>query len=143
MGCLTGWSPNFKALSMSSSISTISMNLKHKYVDYAFSVINIYNPYSDRIPFWEDLKNEGIFNDPFTVMRGDLNFTLSLREVWGPISKRGSTTWIFSIFSQICKSNGCGTSEAHPDMEKFSNRRDEVVKRLDRFLFHNFFWRRV
>jgi hypothetical protein len=59
---------------------------KHKYVDYAFSVINIYNPKTDRIPFWKSLKS-GVFNDPLMIIRGDLNFTLSLRQVWGPHPK--------------------------------------------------------
>jgi len=50
-GLFTGWSPTFKALSSSSSISSISLNLKHKDVDYTFFVINIYGPYIDSIPF--------------------------------------------------------------------------------------------
>jgi hypothetical protein len=97
-GLLTGWSLTFKALSSSSTHSTISVNLKHKYVDFAFSVINIYGPYSERIPFWEDLKNEGIFNDPLSVIGGDLNFTLSLREVWGPSPKEDRQRGFFLSF---------------------------------------------
>jgi hypothetical protein len=69
-GIPRGWSSAFKTLSTSSLISTIYVKLKHKDVDFSISVINIYDPYSDIIPFWEDLKDEGIFNDPFTSSEG-------------------------------------------------------------------------
>jgi hypothetical protein len=80
-GLLIGWSPNFQALSSSVVRTSISVNLKHKNSDLAFTVVNIYGPYSDRASFWEDLVSAGIFRDPLLVAGGDLNFTLSLWEV--------------------------------------------------------------
>jgi hypothetical protein len=99
------------------------VNLKHKDVDYAFSVINIYDPYSDRIPFWENLKNEGLFNDPLTVIDGDLNFTLSLREVWGPHPKEDRQQGFFLSFLESVNLMDVEPSEALTDVEKFPNRK--------------------
>jgi hypothetical protein len=82
-GLLTGWSPNFKASSSSSFRSSISVKLKRKDNDFSFTIVNIYGPYAAKIPFWEDLKVAGAFRDPLTMVGGDLNFTLSVREVWG------------------------------------------------------------
>jgi hypothetical protein len=45
--------------------------------------INIYGPYSNQNPFWEDLLIAGVLSKPLTIIGGDLNFTISLREVWG------------------------------------------------------------
>jgi hypothetical protein len=75
--------PEFEALSSSFDRSTIMVSLRHKDCDFSFSSINIYGPYSDRVPFWETLVVTNVFKDPLTIVGGDLNFTLSLREIWG------------------------------------------------------------
>jgi hypothetical protein len=69
-GVLIGWSPYFKAPSSVSYRSTISVSLKHKDCDFASSVVNVYDPYFDRVPFWEDLKTTGAFHVPFTIVGG-------------------------------------------------------------------------
>jgi len=43
----------------------------------------VYGPYADIIPFSEELVNACAMSDPLTLVGDDLNFTLSLREVWG------------------------------------------------------------
>jgi len=68
------------------------------YLDFAFSVINIYGLYSNIIPFWEDLRAAGIFSDPLSVIEGDLNLTLSLRKVWGPSPKENRQRGFFLSF---------------------------------------------
>jgi hypothetical protein len=75
--------PNMQILSSSSYHSALSVKLIVKDVGLSFSILNIYGSYDDRIPFWEELANAGAFNDPLTLVGGDLNFTLSHREVWG------------------------------------------------------------
>jgi hypothetical protein len=73
------WSTTCKALLSSSFCNAISVKLMVKNVGFSFSVVNIYDPYIDRVPYWEDLANAGALNDPLNLVGGDLNFTLSHR----------------------------------------------------------------
>jgi hypothetical protein len=57
------------------------MEIKNKDLYLAFSVVNIYGSYFDCTPFWEKLIYAGVLLDPHLIVGGDLNFTLSLREV--------------------------------------------------------------
>lgn len=95
-GLITGWSPDFRA-SFSSYRSSISVKLRHKDNNFFFSIINIYEPYANRVPFWEDLKDASAFRDPLTVVGGDLNFTLSSREVWGESSREDRQKRVLSF----------------------------------------------
>jgi len=36
-----------------------------------------------RVPFWSEVNNSGFLDDPNVILGGELNFTLSLWEVWG------------------------------------------------------------
>jgi hypothetical protein len=36
-----------------------------------------------RVPFWSEVNNSGFLDAPNVILGGDLNFTLSLWEVWG------------------------------------------------------------
>jgi hypothetical protein len=92
-GLLLGWSPYFKALHSLSHRLSISIKLKHKNDYFSFTAINY-----ETIPFWEELSSIGVFHDPIMVIGGDLNFTLSLREVWGP-NPREDLDWLLSLFS--------------------------------------------
>jgi hypothetical protein len=82
-GLITGWSPEFMAQISTCFRSAIAVCLKHKNSDKTLNFVNIYGPYANRIPFWEELSSAGALSRPFSIIGGDLNFTLSLREVWG------------------------------------------------------------
>jgi exonuclease III len=120
-GLLSGWSSDFKALSSSSALSSISVKLKHKDYDFSFTAINIYGPYSDRVQFWENLKSAGVFSDPLTVIGGDLNFTLSLREVWGSNPREDRHKGFFPFFHGGRKPGRLRACKTLPYLEKLSN----------------------
>jgi hypothetical protein len=82
-GIITGWSLDFMAINSSVHGSTIAVSLKHKNMDKILNFINIYGPYTNRIMFWEDIIHAGVLSKPQSIIRGDFNFTVSLREVWG------------------------------------------------------------
>jgi hypothetical protein len=48
----------------------------------SFRIINLYGAYANIIPFYTDLNNSGFISAQNIIIRGDLNFTLSLEEVW-------------------------------------------------------------
>jgi hypothetical protein len=86
-GLIMGWGSALKSPLLILLSFTISINLMIKDFGFYFSVLNVYGPYADRIPFWEDLASAGEFIDPLLVVGNDLNFTLSHREIWGESSK--------------------------------------------------------
>jgi hypothetical protein len=60
------------------------MKLEYKDLGFSFDILNVYGPYLDRITYWEQLAVSEALSDPLLLINGDLNVTLSLREVWGP-----------------------------------------------------------
>jgi hypothetical protein len=66
-GLIMGWGSTCKSLSSSSFHSSTSIKLMIKDFRFSFSVLNIYGPYADRIPFWEDLAYVGAFIDPLFI----------------------------------------------------------------------------
>lgn len=138
-GHLTGWSLDFKAVSTSSVRSSIAVKLKYKNNDFSFSVINIYGPYADRISFWEELKSVDIFSDPLCVIEGDVNFTLSLRQVWGSNPREEQQRGLFLSFIEEAKLVDIEPVKLSPTWRNYRTGRDEVAKRTDRFLVSEFF----
>jgi hypothetical protein len=54
------------------------VKLDYKYLGVSLSIVNVYGPYSERIPFWEKPGSFGVLGDPLLLLGGgDLNFTLS------------------------------------------------------------------
>jgi len=76
--------PNCSMISSSflSSVILQKLNIKDSYYDLL--VLNVYSTYIDQISFWEGLVSIGTLTDPNTILGNELNFTTSLREVWGP-----------------------------------------------------------
>jgi hypothetical protein len=50
-------------------------------------LINCYCPYGDIHELWDTIKRDGLLKDNNLILGGDLNFTISNREVWGPHSR--------------------------------------------------------
>jgi hypothetical protein len=133
-GLISGWSPDFQALSSSSVRNSISISLKHKKSDFVFFVVNIYGSYSDHISFWEELSNAGTFFIPNLVIGGDLNFTLSLREVWGSNPREDRKKSFFLSFMEENKLVDLELTKLSPTWRNFRTGNEEVAKRLDHFL---------
>ena len=50
-------------------------------------VFNIYGPFINRIPFWDNIFQLELFFGDLVVIGGDLNFSLEQAEVWGPYAR--------------------------------------------------------
>jgi len=82
-GLITAWSLRFKAISSSQIPSGIIIDVVDNYLNCPFRIINLYGPYENKINFWNGVTNLGVLNSHNIILGGDLNFTLSLKEVWG------------------------------------------------------------
>jgi hypothetical protein len=102
--------------------------------DQTISIINFYGPYSQRQAFWDRVSQEGVLSSPSVILGGDLNFTLSVVEVWGagncmdPLSDYFGSLFLDSKLVDILPNKLLPT---------WSNGREGsagIAKRLDRFL---------
>ena len=75
---------NVKVLNIWGMESVLGMTFKAlEHVDI-FNVVNIYGPYLNMIPFWDNLFNNSLLRGELVIIRGYLNFSLGQDEVWGP-----------------------------------------------------------
>jgi hypothetical protein len=61
----------------------IVVELEDRNLNSIFRVINVCGPYTKITPFWEGLCASSVVEVSNIILGGDLNFTLSIREVWG------------------------------------------------------------
>jgi hypothetical protein len=59
------------------------VNLEFKNLGFSLNIINFYAPYLERIHFLENMVASRMLGEAHILLGGILNFTLSLREVWG------------------------------------------------------------
>jgi hypothetical protein len=98
------------------SSSRLMMEFWDPLLKFSFKVINLYRPYSERISFWDSLAHSGVFLGDNVVLGGDLNFTVSSKEIWG--GKPDETTPLKIL--QTWRNGRKG--------------KDLIAKRLDHFL---------
>jgi hypothetical protein len=72
--------------------------LEVKELDIVTIILNIYDPYVERIPFWESLVEVGALIDPHILISGDLNITIFLWEVWGKNLRKVPQSGFFFAF---------------------------------------------
>jgi hypothetical protein len=64
-------------------------------LNLGFKVVNLYGPYAERIPFWENLSDSGVMSFSNIILGVDLHFTTSIIEVWGAHPKGKCSRRIF------------------------------------------------
>jgi hypothetical protein len=100
----------------------------------AFTVINIYGPYQDRLLFWERLFNKSWWNNPGLIVGGDLNFTIGEAEIWG---ENAQVDELSDFFKQALARVGVTDIPSPKFFPTWRNHRtgeSYIAKRLDRFL---------
>lgn len=96
-------------------------------------VINCYGPYKHREEFWLQILEDGFIFDPFVILGGYFNFTMSNREIWGP---RARPDPMASLFKHILDSNHLVDVEPLQFLPTCTNGSVGdmfIAKRLDRF----------
>ena len=86
-GLAMGWNTRMvKALNIWGLDSVLGMTLQGLDQGAPMDVFNIYGPYLNHIPFWENIFNLDMFRGDMVIIGGDLDFSLGQAEVWGPFS---------------------------------------------------------
>lgn len=103
-------------------------------LDRAFTVVNIYGLYQERLIFWEGIFSMAWWNSSDLIVGGDLNFSLGEAEIWG---ESAHVDELFDYFRQALCQVGVSDIPSPKLLPTWSNRRVGVryiAKRLDRFL---------
>jgi hypothetical protein len=82
-GLLVGWNPTKAELYACGTSAGIFLEGRFKHSAEKVKLLNFYAPYKDRERFWQPIIDSGLLAEQGLIVGGDLNFTLSTREVWG------------------------------------------------------------
>jgi len=134
-GLAVGWKNScLKLVDSWGMDSVLCVDLMSADLGFTIKVINVYGPYHNRVPFWDELTGNPLLSGDSLVIGGDLNFSLGQNEVWGPhahvdslagyfVQKLAAKGWLDIDpikLKPTWKNNRCGESR--------------VAKRIDRFL---------
>ena len=97
-------------------------------------VFNIYGPYINRPPFWDNIFSMDLFSGDLVVIGGDLNFSLGQAEVWGPFARPDPLSGYFT--QKFIEKNWLDIELVKQKPTWHNNRCGDgrVAKSLDRFL---------
>jgi len=138
-GLLSGWNPCIGQLETFQSALGIFLEGRVSSLPDSVTLLNCDGPYKERLSFWQLAENTGVLEEESLIVGGDLNLTLSTREVWGVISRLDPLAdYFFGLFDAV------GLVDVIPKQlgPTWRNGRvggDGVSKRLDRFLINNHF----
>lgn len=133
-GLLTGWNPSFIEFCVFGTDAGIFMEGRLKKSKDSVKLLNCHASYKDRESFWNQLLDSGLLGEENLIIVGDLNFTLSTREVWG---EQAQIDPMANFFSNTLQSTGL--IDLHPSVMSPAwwigmSGSSGISKRLDRFV---------
>ena len=102
--------------------------------NHSIQILNCYGRYLDRQSFWEVVEKENFLKDNNLVVVGDLNLTLSMREVWSSSERFDPLS---SFFIDIFRNQNPMDVQLVVLGLTWTNKRigyEGIAKRSDRFL---------
>ena len=134
-GLAVGWKlSTAKLLNSWGRDSVLGVELLSVDLGTQLSVINVYGPYLNRVPFWDSLLQDPFIGGDSVVVGGDLNFSLGQTEIWGPHAQADPQAGFF--LQKLVEKNLLDVEPIKLKPTWRNNRGGEarVAKRMDRFL---------
>ena len=134
-GLAVGWNNRRVKLNNAwGSEGVLGVEIFSEELGMSLSVVNVYGPYINRVPFWDSLLQNPLVSGDSVVLGGDFNFSLGHNEVWGPHAQVDS---LAGYFVQKLVEKGLLDIEPVKIKPTWRNNRSgeaRVAKRIDRFL---------
>jgi exonuclease III len=133
-GLLTGWNPTYAEFCAFGTTTCIFLEGRLKHSEDTVKLLNCYAPYKDREALWQQISDSGLLREDNLIVGGDLNFTLSAREVWGNLARIDP---LAEYFSNILLNSGLVDVQPTLLSPTWRNGRAGIAgisKRLDHFL---------
>jgi exonuclease III len=103
-GLAMGWNTRtIKILNSRGFDSGIGINISMEDMGRCFTVLNVYGPTQDHIPFWENLLNKSFLKNEDLILVGILNYSLGMAESWG---QRAHPNSLSDFFNHIMGDKG-------------------------------------
>lgn len=135
-GLLVSWDPNsfdlVPYLTCGGMLLT-SIDLESK---RQISLLNIYGSCSEHKQLWERLEKSGLLALKNLVIAGNLNLTLSSREIWGGTNTLGTLTSFFTNYFHKNKLIDIVPETLVPTWRNDRAGTESISKRLDRSLIY-------
>ena len=95
-GLLSAWNPTYAKSCAFGTVAGIFLEGRLKHSKETIKLLNCYAPYKDRETLWQQISDFELLCEDNLIIGGDLNFTLSSREVWGDLAWIDPLTNFFS-----------------------------------------------
>eukprot|EP00253_Pinus_taeda_P010868 PITA_10868 len=135
-GLVALWNPLWIRASAYKCFAGILLNASFRGHQSTVNILNVYAPYSHRLPFWDRFFSSDLCVIPHLMLVGDMNFTLGPDEVWGvgremdPISDFIKARLLQWNLIDIAPSTLSHTWENGRTGDSY------IAKRLDRVIMH-------
>jgi hypothetical protein len=96
------------------------------------SLMNVYDPCTDRKHFWEKVEDRGLLAHGDLIMVGDMNFTINSEEVWGTTTLVDPLAVFFKELFEKNKLVDVAPAELVPTWRNGRSGEYGIAKRLDR-----------
>jgi hypothetical protein len=136
-GFSSGWNPTCVDLYVFDTFAGIYLEGRFKQSADKVKLLNCYAPYKDRGIFWKPIIQSGLLSEEGIIVVGDLNFTLSMREVWGDSARNDC---LVDFFTSLIQSSGLvdiHPTELAPTWRNGREGSAGISKRLDCFLLND------
>jgi hypothetical protein len=94
---LSAWNPQKFNFTTFMTPARILLDGFVKQINKKLKLVNCYRPYGDRQLFWNNAQGDDILKESDLILGGDLNFTVSTREVWGCSARSDPLASFFNI----------------------------------------------
>jgi exonuclease III len=133
-GMLVSWDPNvfeLDAFLTCGGILLTGFSIENK---KEVSFLNVYGPCVERKRFWNQVADSGLLSIKNLIIVGDMNLTLSSKEVWGGSSSVGFSDGFYKSLFQEKHLIDVAPGKIVPTWRNGWSGADRISKRLDRFL---------
>jgi hypothetical protein len=96
------------------------------------TLINFYGPCTDRKTFWDNMVINGLLDYKNLIVAGDLNFIVSVGEVWGGKARLDPLAWYFKEIFQEKGLVDITPIDCGPTWRNGRSGMEEISKRLDK-----------
>ena len=110
------------------------MEGKLGFLDLDLTIMNVYAPYKNRDCFWDSLSASDLLNSQNLILARDLNFTLSLAEIWGHNAKMDPMAFYFKNLLESFDLVDIFPPMLEPTWSNGRSGKDDIHKRLERFV---------
>lgn len=133
-GLTSAFKPSISVIYSKPSSSFINTSILNPLSGGSLSLYNVYGPCHEKRPFWTNIFNSELNSSDIKIMGGDLNFTLSLEEIWVFSARPDPLAPLLNSFCDRLGLFNVHPAKLEPTWRNNRNFQDSIAKGLDHFI---------